>query len=32
MKMFQELLEVDCDDFESPENVDKSSYVLDSEL
>ena len=32
MKKLQELLEDDYEDFESPENVEKSSYVLGSEL
>ena len=32
MKKFQELLEDDYEDFESLENVEKSSYVLGSEL
>ena len=32
MKKLQELLEDDYEDFESLENVEKSSYVLDSEL
>ena len=32
MKKLQELLEDDYDDFESLENVEKSSYVLGSEL
>ena len=31
-KKLQELLEDDYEDFESLENVEKSSYVLDSEL
>ena len=32
MKKLQELLEVDYEDFESLENVEKSSYLLGSEL
>ena len=32
MKKLQELLEDDYEDFESLENVDKSCYVLGSEL
>ena len=32
MKKLQELLEDDYEDFESLENVEKSSYVLGSEL
>ena len=32
MKNLQELLEDDYEDFESLENVEKSSYVLGSEL
>ena len=32
MKKLQELLEDDCGNFESLENVEKSSYVLGSEL
>ena len=32
MKKLQELLEDDCEDFESLENAEKSSYVLGSEL
>ena len=32
MKKLQELLEDDYEDFESQENVEKSSYVLGSEL
>ena len=32
MKKLQELLEDDCEDFESLENVEKLSYVLGSEL
>ena len=32
MKKLQESLKDDCDDFESLENIEKSSYVLGSEL
>ena len=32
IKKLQELLEDDCEDFESLENVEKSFYVLGSEL
>ena len=32
MKKLQELLQDDSEDFESLENVEKSSYVLGSEL